>query len=303
MKLDRFFVLVLLVLQGLFVCSCGRNMDKPKVVWAGCRSSEYGITKNYETKEIYPFPDAEDWCGYVDKMVANYPSSNGALVWIVTTMNGKHSCKANFPLSKPLDNFVGIRRDENEAYLKEFDKKGYSVWLQVESADADICELAEEILNRYKHHPCVKGFGVDVEWYFPNGPEAPYRGKGTKFGDEIAEKLDKTVKAINPEYNVFVKHWDFEWLPPEYRSDMIFVNDSQMFESLEQFQDEFSAWTRYYEGNPVFFRIGYNSDKWLWGKFKNPAKDLGKYICEGIDCKADVGIIWVDFTLRQVLDK
>ena len=53
----------------------------------------------------------------------------------------------------------------------------------------------------------------------------------------------------------------------------------------------------------MFFQIGYNSDKWLWGNFKNPAKDLGKYICDGIDCKADVGIIWVDFTLRQVLDK
>ena len=39
------------------------------------------------------------------------------------------------------------------------------VWLQVEPGNAPVEELIHIVLDRYGHHSCVVGVGVDVEWY------------------------------------------------------------------------------------------------------------------------------------------
>ena len=83
---------------------------------------------------------------------------------------------------------------------------------------------------------------------------------------------------------------------------MIFVNDSQQFRSLEQLKGDFQYWASLYAPNPVFFQIGYDDDKDLWSTLSNPAKDLGNLILDGLDTEnQDCGIIWVDFTLTDVL--
>ena len=275
---------------------------KGDVEWAGCRSSEYGID---------PFPTASKWVSYVNKMSGYYEGSKGALVWIVGTIRedksdkSKSYCRLNFP--QPAGVSVAANsnilfshdEDENETALKAFDKAGFSVWLQVEPGNADIDQLASIVMEKYKSHPCVKGFGVDVEWHKPYGT----RGYGTKLTDDYAEKIDKAVKKVNPAYSVFVKHWDPRWLPPTYRSDMIFVNDSQQFKSLEEMQEDFQDWANHYTPNGVMFQIGYEADRDLWKRpFKVPARDLGAYLIDGLDKNGQKrGIIWVDFTLTEVL--
>ena len=265
--------------------------------WAGLRSSPYGFEQDGTGKK---FPSVSNFDTYASKMEANYPGSNGAFVWIVGVVEeDTWNCNLNFPLKNiKMDKVNDVKKDQNNAFLDMAAQKNYDVWLQVESGDADICELAWLILNRYKNYPCVKGFGVDVEWYKPEGTN----GYGTKITNAVAEKLNKIVKMVNPNYTVFLKHWDTKWMPPSYRSDLIFVTDSQGLRSIDNYKRAMERWASKFSNNPVFLQIGYDSDEdAVWGSLKNPTKELGTYISQDITDSNPIGIIWVDFTLRRAL--
>ena len=164
-------------------------------------------------------------------------------------------------------------------------------------------------MTKYKDHPCVKGFGIDVEWHKPKatkytndeGKEKIKYDEGTKLSDATAKAVVEAVKSINPNYTVFAKHWETEWMPPSYRSDMIFVNDSQGFGSLSEMENEFSNWASTFSDNPVFFQIGYNDDEWIWSELSNPVAELGAALADVSPASSKIGIIWVDFTLRRAL--
>ena len=264
--------------------------------WAGLRSSPYGFLQDGTNKS---FPAIRNFNTYASKMADNYPGSQGTFIWIVGVVQEETwSCCLNFPLDNEIDKIIGSVEDENEDLLNMADEKGYAVWLQVESGNADIFELEWLILNRYKNHPSVKGFGVDVEWYKPEGT----KGYGTEITDDVAEKLNKIAKMVNPSYTVFLKHWDTHWMPPEYRSDLIFVTDSQGFRSIDSYKSAMKRWASSFSNNPVFLQIGYESDEEkVWGSLENPTKDLGTYISQDFINKNPIGIIWVDFTLRRAL--
>jgi hypothetical protein len=88
-------------------------------------------------------------------------------------------------------------------------------------------------------------------------------------------------------------------MPKSYRSDIIFVDDSQIFEDFDAMLEEFrSYWADYFFPNTVFFQIGYGSDKPWWQKMKNAPEIMGKRIARSV--KQSCGIFWVDFTLRDV---
>ena len=267
------------------------------IKWAGLRSSPYGFEQDGTGK---PFPSVNDFDTYASKMAANYPGSKGTFVWIVGVVEEKTwNCYLNFPVkNKQIAKVYGSNEDENAAFLNMASQKGYNVWLQVESGNADICELAWLILNRYKNFPCVKGFGVDVEWYKPEGTD----GYGSQITDETAERLNKIAKMVNPSYTVFLKHWDTRWMPEAYRSDLIFVTDSQGLRSIDNYRRAMERWASSFSNNPVFLQIGYDSDEIrVWGKLDNPTKELGTYISQDFIDKNPIGIIWVDFTLRRAL--
>ncbi len=288
--------------------------------WAGCRRSSYGF-RPYK-------PSVKDFTDYVDTMSSFFKkneteNATGALIWIVGEVSSKNSisCRLNFP--KPsgmtIPRWLGFSKEDfNEEYLTAFDKAGYDVWLQVEPGYVDIEQLAVIVMTQYKHHPCVKGFGIDVEWY-QNTTDGE---DGTPLNDETAEKVDRAIKKINPAYSVFVKHWDQDFLPPEYRgvnNDMIFVTDSQYFYSFKEMTEHYTGWAEYYAPNPVFFQIGYEgekknrkdpneigSDEKLWRTFDKPLQGLGQFILDGLSQSTveevkiqKKGIIWVDFTLLK----
>ena len=281
----------------LFI-SCGKQqainyniphtIETGKVVFAGVRSSSYGIK---------PFPDPREWQHAVDKMAGYYEGAAPCAIWIVGRFKGPKGCLLEFPSDGRQDaNIFFSENDKHESYLNHFDSTGIKVFLQVEPGHACVDTLIYTVLNRYRHHPCVIGFGVDVEWY----READHPKWGVKVADDSAKAWETRVKSYYSNYRLFLKHWDRDWMPSNYRGDIIFVDDSQMHENFERMVEEFVvSWADYFKPNIIFYQIGYRSDRPWWEQLDSPPKDIGMTIASNIDQQC--GIFWVDFTLRDVL--
>ena len=324
MRVKTIFLTIVIV---FLLCSCsGVELEPPEgtgsghahgngedctVKWAGIRISTYGMRDSFGYEN---FPKETTMTGYAQKMAGCYEGSKGAYILIVgenhelddedaydSEKAGKHYCGLFFPVEGKYNYIRGRKNDKYESYLDKCDELGIDVWLQVESGDADLVTLADLVMKQYSHHTCVKGFGIDVEWHQPvKGSD-----KGTPLSKKDAQRVLAKVREYNTsetDYTVFVKHWIKEWLPPRMQG-LIYVNDSQQFGSMEEVVDDFSDWAATYAPQPVMFQIGYEEDEWLWNKYANPAKEFGQAIVD--ECKSgnDVGIIWVDFTLSQVINK
>jgi hypothetical protein len=260
-----------------------------KVVLAGVRSSRYGIK---------PFPEAAAWEKAIESMASFFPGSLPGGIWIVSTMSKTpRMTRLEFPAEgRAVPNVEFAEDDRHEPYLGAFDRAGIKVFLQVEPANADVGALIDLVLGRYGRHSCVIGFGVDVEWFH----EADNPKRGAKVDDATAREWEARVKNHNPAYRLFLKHWEEEWMPPAYRGDIVFVDDSQIFPDMESMVKEFSeGWAPAFYPNLVVFQIGYNSDKPWWSKIPEPPKTIGEAIRGRV--RQDLGIIWVDFSLRDVL--
>jgi hypothetical protein len=257
------------------------------VAFAGVRSSRYGVK---------PFPAPEDWQTAIETMTSYFPGATPCAVWIVGRFKRPTTCLLYFPYAGqtfPHIEFEGP--DQNEPYLSHFDRTGTRVFLQVESAQADMPTLIDLVLGRYKHHPSVIGFGVDVEWY----REAEKPQWGMPVDDETARQWEARVKSHNPSYRLFLKHWDLNWMPETYRGDLVFVDDGQQVKNLDELVDAFqSRWADHFYPSPVFFQVGYNSDRPWWQNLDNPPRTIGRAIARRV--KQECGIIWVDFSLREV---
>ena len=298
MRFCRAILILVLVQWVLFSFGCGKRVSTEyppeapirhkNIVFAGVRSSDYGIK---------PFPEPEGWQSAIRTMTEYFPGSEPCAIWIVGEFRRNKSCHLYFPSEgKDYTNVEFEMLDKHERFLDFFDKAGIKVFLQVEPASADMGTLIDLVLDRYKHHSCVIGFGVDVEWY----RESENPEWGVPVDDRTAEMWEKRVKSHNPQYRLFLKHWDRNWMPENYRSDIIFVSDSQIFENFDPMLEEFkSYWAAHFYPNTVFFQIGYKSDRPWWRKMKVPPEYMGKRIAESV--KQDCGIFWVDFTLRDVL--
>jgi hypothetical protein len=265
----------------------GQN-NLSKVAHAGVRSSNYGIK---------PFPNCEEWIKAMLKMSSYFNGSTPCAIWIVGSLSDRQGCRLFFPSEgKSYDHIIFTQEDVHETYLTCFDQAGIKLFLQVEPGNADVDTLIDLVLNRYKQHPCVIGFGIDVEWH----RESERKGWGIPVTDIQAKAWEQKVKNYNPDYKLFLKHWDRDWMPPTYRGDIIFVSDSQQLKNLEEMVAEFSEyWADYFKPNPVYFQIGYGSDRKWWKDFETPPKAIGEAITNKVE--QETGIFWVDFTLREVL--
>ena len=264
------------------------NLQVANVKYAGVRSSNYGIR---------PFPDPAGWQTAMEKMSSYFDHSTPCGIWIVGRLNRSTSCRLEFPSDdNQYSNIVFNETDKHEEYLSYFDKVGIEVFLQVEPANANMNQLIDLVLNRYKHHKCVIGFGIDVEWY----RESENPDWGVKVEDDSAKVWEARVKSHNSNYRLFLKHWDRDWMPKKYRGDIIFVDDSQELQDFKKMTEEFIIyWADYFKPNTIFCQIGYRSDRPWWEKLTTPPRDIGMTIASNID--QDCGIFWVDFTLRDVL--
>ncbi len=289
-------VVALIMLTAFALTSCDEEVTSGpcSVRWAGIRISTYGMRSSFGKDN---FPSETEMAGFATKMASCYEGSTGAYILIVGELHSD-GCRLYFPISGEYDNIEGSKTDKYESYLDECDKQGISVWLQVEPGYGDLVTLADLVMKRYSHHSCVKGFGIDVEWHRPvEGVD-----EGTRLSDSDAQKVLAKVRSYNSDYTVFVKHWDHRWLPSKMEG-LIYVNDSQQFDSMNHVLAEFSDWASRYAPQPVMFQIGYNDDKAIWNSYTNPAKQFGQAIVDACNSGNDVGIIWVDMTLSQVINK
>ncbi len=153
--------------------------------------------------------------------------------------------------------------------------------------------LIDLVLGQYSHHPCVIGFGVDVEWYKSDGgPE------GTPVSDAEARAWADAVRRHDPDYLLFLKHWDYNWLPPTERQGIVFVDDSQIFANFDELASEFADWGKHFAPAPVAFQYGYPADKPWWSKLPDPPGDIGRRILDLVPNTS--ALFWVDFTVLEV---
>jgi hypothetical protein len=259
-----------------------------KVAYAGARSSSYGIS---------PFPNPCGWTKAMKTASGYFPGSAPAAVWIVGNI-ANNGVALQFPKpsgggSYPRITFAGS--DKHEKFLDYFDAQGIKVWLQVEPGFADMNKVIDLVMQRYRHHPSVVGFGVDVEWFNPRGPDL-----NDPVTDDLAKRWEARVKSHGQNYTLFIKHFDQSSMPPTYRGQIVFVDDSQYFPDANSFVAEMKAWADRYYPNTVLYQIGYDSDKHWWSK---EAKPIPKTLATKLAAvtRQDFGIAWVDFTLRAVL--
>jgi hypothetical protein len=275
------FFCVLVVAAGCVTVR--EEVVEERPVGAGFRYSEYG--PDYD-------PGPQYWLQVGQEMAGRFPDSQPETVWIVSRLNDDGTL-LNFPVEDDHPLIAGSEKDENEAALDLFDRNGFRVWLQAEPGHAPVEDLIDIILGRYKHHPSVVGFGVDVEWF-----ESTEKPEGRPVTDAEAKAWLEAVRRHNPDYRLFLKHWEIEKMPPTMREGLLFIDDSQILPSLDSMVDEFAEWGRAFAPAPVGFQYGYESDRPWWSKLDDPPGDVGRAILDRVPNTE--GLYWVDFTVLDL---
>jgi hypothetical protein len=272
------------------------SIDGSTIKWAGVRSSPYGF-------ENEPFPDPNGWLNAMSTMANYFPGSTPVGIWGVGEIFFD-SINSGMDMGFPKPGGTSDQKirfsdtDKYESYLSHFDSHGIKVFLQVEPGFADINDLIDATLRQYGHHPSVIGFGVDAEWY-QSQKDGDY---GVQVTDELAQAWEAKVKSYNSSYRLFLKHFDTSHLPPNYRGDIIFIDDTQEFPNKEEFLSEMKNFADFFYPNPVMYQVGYKKDEPWWQKLDTPIpKTLGQELSTQTPADQDVGVIWVDFTLKKVL--
>ena len=234
----------------------------------------------------------EEW-GHVIYNVANkFPTAKPWITWGVGTWP-EHSA----PLSD----------EKHEEYLTYLDGLGAEAYLEVRPGAASVTGLIDTYMKKFGKHSCVKGFGVDLEFY---------QWKGDKDAD--AKAMDDKLKSYNPAYRLFFKHWETGNMP-KYRgkNDMIFFSTSSesapatLIQGHASFCNTFTA-----TGTPTVacgFQIGYPADEPLgnnhvhngpydgWSKYNDPIKEWGDALLKAVtSTTAELGFVWVTVKSERI---
>ena len=280
----RFLILVCLSFQG------------SRLAAQSCSGRYVGGVRASRILENYPggvFPNTAYWVGAAEAVNKRFSNSCPGAVWIVSLYQGSGVTEVQFPSSVSYPHITFSAGDSSEAYLDAFDRSGDRIWLQVEPGSADVDTLIDLVLSRYGTHPCVAGFGIDVEWY-----KTASFANGKPVTDAEAARWEARVKLHNPAYTLFLKHWLTNRMPPMYRGEILFTDDSQNFSSLAEMVAEFGTWATTFSGSKVAFQYGYASDSAWWGTYPDPVKTIGDSLIQLIPNLQ--GLFWVDFTIAKI---
>ncbi len=274
----------LTILLAAAACTSRPAARTDKLQGAGIRSSTYGRPDD---------PGPEYWARTGTEIAAKFPGAKPEAIWIVSRLKGRGT-EMSFPVPPGGDPLItGMPEDISEPVLRLFDRLGYRVWLQTEPGWAPVDQAFHVMLDRYGHHTCVIGVGVDVEWHRSNNPDL-----GDPVTDEMARTWLAAARSHNPSYRIFLKHFREDVMPPTVRDGILFVDDSQIFTSLDHMVDEFAKWGRTFAPAPVGFQFGYQTDKPWWGPMRDPVKEIGDRILAATP-NTEM-LIWVDFSVRDV---
>jgi len=271
------------------------DISVDNAVYAGFRFSVGGVSDVFDDN----IPSPSEWVSMVKKFASNLNNAKPALIAIVSHNVKNKYTKFQFKKPQGVSNSSYIYYSDYDAFediLTAFDKENFNVWLQVEPGNNDLKNLAYITFKQYGHHSCVKGFGIDLEWWYSQCDECD----GKALSDSDAESLVTYIRSINPNYTVFAKHWESKFMPPTYRDHMIFVNDGQGFDNKDHMIDVFRKWAKKFSEIPVMFQIGYEDDRSIWkGNEFSIANELSKEVSK---YNSNVGIFWVDFTMGEVIN-
>jgi len=292
--MSRTFIFIVTALLLSVGAADAQQEQSAAPFYAGFRASR--VLSSYPNNQ---FPSSQYWVTAAKTFAAKFPGSTPAGIWIVSLYQSGGLTQLSFPSGgKTIPNVRFTTVDYNEAHLSVLDTAGVKVWLQVEPGAADMDTLISIVLQRYKHHPSVIGFGVDVEWFFANTDNG-----GRKMTDSMAARWEAKVRAVDSSYTLFVKHYGQSWMPPTYRSSILFVDDSQDFTfSATPFNtmvNEFKSWGAKFSPARSAFQYGYKADSVWWRNFADPMKTIGDALRSNIPSVS--GLFWVDFTINKLI--
>jgi len=160
--------------------------------------------------------------------------------------------------------------------LTYYDTHGIYVYLQVGDEPYPpytVPQLMDLCLQKYGSHPCVLGWGIDVELRGATWTEY------VPVTDAEATAWLNQLRGYNPNFKLFLKHWDQGIMPPTVRVGIIFLDDSQGFTNLSGMVAEFQAWANAFAGaDGVGFGVGYPDDRPWWSALANPPRDIAQAI-------------------------
>jgi hypothetical protein len=238
--------------------------------WAGGRSpSKKGDTPGKQGDFIL-LASPDEWVNVVGNVQRRLGGPSPWVTWAVGPLKEKAAA-------------ITDEQRRHEEHLLAFDKGGIDVFLEIWPGKGEnVAELMGMWLEKFGKHPSIAGFSVDLEWH---------RG----IDDTTAEAWDKALKAKNPKYRLMLKHWDVAAMPSAYakKSDVICVNMSSELE-LAAMAKEFAAWANALAPGAVAFQVGYPWDESWWKDLKDPIKDTGNALLEGVTSPTqEIGFLWV----------
>jgi len=234
------------------------------------------------------------WVNLTKRVTSSIPGTSPAGIAIVGGVSIQTGiCILSFPSNQTYPNIFFETRDTNEDYFRAFDDNEIKIWLQVEPGFADIDQLIDLVLGRYRHHPCVLGFGIDLEWRWG----LPDTRETVPVTDEEANRWVNKIKQYNPDFKLFLKHWLPKNMPSTAREGIVFIDDAQHFEGLDPLVDEFKSWGENFSETDVGFQVGYRRDREWWSTLENPPREIGSALIQNIpNCRY---IFWTDETLHE----
>ncbi len=270
------------VFSIIFVLTIVSSSFSVDTLYAGLRCSSYGF---------WPMPSAK-WLSETSELMALRFYKKGrvvipSVIWIYCTF----------------DYYT------TEDYLDYFDDHGVKVLLQTEPYEESVLGHITEGMDDHSDHPCVIGYGVDIEWYYPEEND----GLGRKVTDRDAQQWRARVQQYGSQYILMLKHFFPPWPPPTERRDILFLDDSQQFPSFDRFINETDPTTDWNIGYRVWgasftpamsgMQYGYDdadggpSDKRWWIKLDDPQKEIGDS-CLSASPNTKF-LYWVDFTSQD----
>ena len=282
MKYRNYFLMI--AVMALVLLTSGKNHKTAGFKWTGAwqptrKSAGDGVTKlGIKIGEFITLPNQESYAQVIFNVNNRFPGSKPWATWAVGD------------LSKATPKGQSLSDELHEKYLSYMDKLGVTIFLEIFPFKNSVTEAMDLWLGKFKHHTCIAGFGVDLEYY----------GRAT---DSAAKVWDEKIKTHNPNYRLFLRHYNAGYMPPTYRGkgDLIFIDDASEG-TVEELTKGFADWANRFAPTACAFQLGYPADEdgmngsneLGWWKLKDPIKDWGNAILPLIkNPEQELGFIWV----------
>ena len=284
----------------------------PTAQVAGWRVVNYGSLEN---SWQHTQNDPAYWIYVAKAMQAKFPGSAPGGVYGIGHIetNGRTYMPFKAPTGSGMayvdfqtNEVIGDSHDYTDEDLAAFDNASMKILLQVEPGSADVSKLATMILTKYRSHPSVVGFAVDLEWYKNN-----VCSDGCVLTTVELNKWISAVKAVNPNYLISVKHFDSAHISGTVPG-VIYNTDTCCFNTFNEAINDYVAWYNRFPNNPLIYQIGYNlaagsgiscvgcgDAKW-WVPLSDPPVDIMNAIKSKAPDANIYAVYWVDFSVQKI---